>query len=123
MVQDLSWDDPVLYPYTPDFQAKGPRACFERPTARCLTERGIEFVEKAQREARRSRRIEWSAGSLDGFARFLVGAGEDPVGFDARNWFVRQTEDAPVEDLSMLVGNAIRTGDSNLGTDDLLRLV
>ena len=111
MVQDLSWDDPVLFDYTPDFPAKSSVECFERPTARCLTTQAMEYVNTRNRKNRRRAAQNWSAGSLDGLARFLVGSGQDPFGSEAQGWFMRQTDEAPVEDLSMLVGNAVRTGD------------
>lgn len=110
MVQQVSWSDPLLLPVAGDFQTKTARACFERPTARCLALHGMSYVNKRRLVGKRPGG-NGEEGGLDGFARFLVGAASDPVGEEARNWFLGQTDESPLEDLQAIVGDAIRTGD------------
>lgn len=113
LVKDISWTDPVLTPGPADDAVPGVRTCFEHPSASCLSVHAMEFVDAQKHGAKRTADApDFKApGSLDGFAHFLVGANGDPVGDQARAWFLDQSGATQLQDLKGLVSDAVKTGD------------
>ncbi len=112
VVKDISWNDAILGASPPEDAVPGPRACFEHPSASCLATHAMQYYETQKRGVHRKGETDPKAtGALDGFAHFLVGADGDPVGDQARSWFLDQTANAPVQDLKGLVSDAVKTGD------------
>jgi len=114
LVKDISWTDPMLTAAPADEAVPSPRECFERPSASCLSVHAMEFVDAAKHgQKRKSADMPdfKTPGSLDGFAHFLVGANGDPVGDEARAWFLDQAGATQLQDLKGLVRDAVKTGD------------
>ncbi len=116
IAQSVGWHDPIFFDPPPDGTIVAPRECFLHPSAQCLAVNLMNFVDTEKRSARRRIGNETipdfhSTGALDGVARFLVGAGGDVVGDQARTWFLDEAQQAPLEDLRTIVGDAARAGD------------
>lgn len=115
LVQKLSWNDAVLAKAADDAPEASARDCFLHPTADCLTAHVMTFVDSEERGAHRASAGAvpdfHAPGALDGFAHFLVGAGGDVEGDQARDWFIAQSQQAPLTNLRAVVGDAARAGD------------
>lgn len=116
LAQHVGWNDAIFLDAPADGSVTAPRDCFLRPTAQCVATNVMNFVDTEKRGAGRRVGNETipdfhATGALDGVARFLVGSGEDVVGDQARAWFLEQAEQAPLENLRAIVGDAARAGD------------
>ena len=116
LAQAVGWHDPIFFDPPANGSVVAPRECFLHPSAQCLAVGVMNFVDTEKRGAGRRIGNETipdfrSAGALDGVARFLVGAERDVVGDLARTWFLDQAQQAPLENLRAIVGDAARAGD------------
>lgn len=116
LAQNVAWTDSIFIDAPADGSIVAPRQCFLHPSAQCLAVGVMNFVDTEKRNAGRRVGNETipdfhSAGALDGVARFLVGSGGDVVGDQARAWFLDEAQQAPLEDLRAIVGDAARAGD------------